>query len=254
MTNPTSVLVLPDIHYRAKRNGHDRRTLEAVKAYAGDHPWSHVIWLGDVMDHSAISHFAKGNLRSVDGESVMRDYEVANRDLDEFQEATPGAVHVVLEGNHDYRATRLVDEQPALSGIVETQHGLRIKERGWLWVPYWSKGTCYSLGKATFGHGRYGGQHHALKHAQRYGRNFYYGHLHDFQAHTVERDGDSRQFEAASLGCLCELQQEYLKGAPTKWQQGFGVFRFLPTGYFNRFEVRIFKHQFISPEGQVYRG
>lgn len=246
-------LVIPDLHVRAKAGGHDRRSIDAVIEYASQQRWSHVVFLGDVMDHNSISSHNKNNLRSVEGETVLRDYEAANGLLNDFQQATEGAIHVVIEGNHDYRADLVVDEQPTLEGLIEAKNGLRLAERGWLWVPYWSKGTVYNLGKASFGHGRYITQHHAHKHAQRYGRNFYYGHVHDVQEHTMERDGDSLQFEAASLGCLC-LPQEYMHGAPSKWQQAFGVFRFLPNGNFNRYTVRIFKSTFTSPEGDVYRG
>jgi|SRR5579859_421156 len=254
MSDVESVLVLPDIHYRRKAGGEDKRTLDAVKRYASHHRWSHVVWLGDVMDHNSISSHNKTNLRSVKDETLLRDYEHANADLDEFDQATRGAAKVLIEGNHDYRATRVIDEQPQLAGFIETENGLRLKQRGWTWVPYWSKGTTYSIGKATFGHGRYLNHHHAYKHALAYGRNFYYGHCHSVQEHTMERDGDSRQYEAASLGCLCQLQQDYMQGAPTKWQQALGVFRFLPNGFFNRYTVRIFNHRFVSPEGKLYRG
>lgn len=251
---PTNVLVLPDTHHRRKPGGEDRRSIDAVLKYASDQKWSHVIHLGDLVDHNSISSHNLGNLRSVAGESVIEDYEVANKFLDDLEQATPGATRVLIEGNHDYRAERLVDAQPQLKGLVETPIGLRLKQRGWLWVPFWTQGTTYDLGKASFGHGRYTNQFHAHKHATRYGRNFYYGHLHDIQSHTVEREGDDLKYEASSLGCLCEYRQHYLKGRPTRWQQAFSTFRFQPNGYFNRYTTAIFDHKFCSPEGKLYRG
>lgn len=251
---PENVLVIPDIHYRKKAHGHDRRSLDAVKVYARDHQWSHVVFLGDVMDHNSISHHNKTNLRSISGETLQRDYDVANADLDEFAQACSGASFVVIEGNHDWRPKALVNEKPQLEGKIETENGLRLAERGWLWVPYWSDGKTFDLGKASFGHGKYTNLHHAYKHATRYGRNFYYGHVHDVQEHTMERDGDSKQYEAASLGCLCDVNQEYMAGAPSKWQQAFGVFRFRSNGFFQRYTVRVFNHAFISPEDSEYSG
>jgi Calcineurin-like phosphoesterase len=253
-TKPTAALVIPDVHVRKKPGGHDRRSLDAVLKYASDQKWSHVVYVGDVMDHNSISSHNLGNLRSVSGETLMDDYEVANELLDDFALATPHAKKIFIEGNHEYRAERLVNAQPQLQGMVEAQYALNLAGRDTTWVPYWSKGTIFSLGKASFGHGRYTGEHHAAKHAHKYGRNFYYGHLHDMQSHTVERDGDDLKYEAASLGCLCEYQQSYLQGRPTRWQQGFGVCRFQPNGSFNMFAVRIFNHSFISPEGKLYKG
>ena len=43
-----------------------------------------------------------------------------------------------------------------------------------------------------------------------------------------------------------------MRGRPSKWQQGFGVFHFQPNGFFNFFQVRIFKHSFIAPEGGYF--
>ena len=252
--SPENVLVIPELHFRKKQGGEDRRSIDAVLKYASDQKFSHCVFLGDILDNNSISSHNKGLLKSVEGETILRDYEVANKSLDEFESATRGATKVVIEGNHDYRTAMLVNQQPQLEGLIETPNGLQLKRRGWLWVPYWSRGTIYSLGKASFIHGRYTNDLHSKKHALAYGRNIYYGHTHTFQNYTVEREGDNNKFEAASLGCLCEYQQEYLKGRPTKWQQGFCVFRFQPNGFFNRYEVRIFQHRFISPEGKLYRG
>ncbi len=254
LIKPVNCLIIPDVHYRAKKGGEDRRTLDAIKAYANDHRWSHVVWIGDVMDHNSISHHNAGKMKSVEGETLFKDYAVANKDLDEFEQATPGAEKWIIEGNHDFRATAYVDFHPQLEGLVEAENGLKIAERTWNWVPYWSTGKVLDLGKASFGHGRYTNKYHAEKHATRYGRNFYYGHLHDVQSFTVERDGDNLKYEAASLGCVCNYDQSYLKGAATKWQQAITTFMFQPNGYFNRYTSSIFNHSFISPFGKTYKG
>lgn len=245
---------MPDIHARKKPGGEDRRTLDAVKKFASDQKFDEVVFLGDVIDHSSISSHNIGNLRAISGETVFKDYEHTNKMLDEIDQATRGAKKIVIQGNHEYRADRLINAQPQLAGLIESNIGMKLKERGWRWVPYWTTGKTYDIGRASFGHGKYVGQHHAYKHAVRYGRNFYYGHLHDMQSHTVERDGDDLKYEAASLGCLCEYRQSYLEGAPTRWQQAITTFRFLPNGAYNAFPIRIFNHRFVSPEGKVYKG
>ena len=121
-------------------------------------------------------------------------------------------------------------------------------------MPYWSKGKLLKIGNAYFGHGRFVNKYHAAKHADHYGINFYYGHTHDMQSFPRVQHGNDKTLEAASLGCLCRYDQTYIKGAPTNWMQGFGVFHVFPDGYYNMFFVRIFKHRFVSPEGGVYCG
>jgi len=254
LIKPENVLVLPDIHFKAKPGGEDKRSLDAVLAYASDHRWSHVIFLGDIMDHNSISSHNKGNLKNVEGETLFKDYSVANRWLDQLEAATPGAAKYLIEGNHDYRGKLLAEFQPTLTGLVECENGLRVADRGWNWVPYWTNGDVLDLGRASFGHGRYTNKYHAEKHATRYGRNFYYGHLHDVQSYTVEREGDDLKYEGASLGCLCAYRQFWLKGRATKWQQAISTFRFQPNGMFNRYTSALFNHRFTCPNGKLYKG
>jgi len=229
--------------------------LDAVFNYASHHKWDAVVLAGDLVDNNSISSHNAGNLRAIDGETILKDYEHIQKNImDPLEQATPGAQKILLEGNHEYRAERLVSAQPQLAGLVEAQYGLGLERRGWLWVPYWTTGKTWDNGKASFGHGRYTNLHHAYKHALAYGRNFYYGHLHDIQEHTVERDGDDSKFEAASLGCLCEYRQFYMQGRPSRWQQAFSIFRFQKNGHFNRYTVRIFDHKFLDPEDKLYKG
>lgn len=249
-------LVIPDTHVRKKAGGEDKRSIDLMLNYAAKYgPWKGVIHLGDLMDHNTVNSHEAGNIRATAGETLLEDYEVGGRLLDTVKRTTGAQHYYLIEGNHDYRPERMIDQYPQLAGLgLETKIGLDLARRNWEWVPFWTSGSLLHVGKASFGHGRYTGDHHAKQHAVRHGRNFYYGHLHDFQAHTMEREGDDDKYEAASLGCLCEYRQYYLKGRPTRWQQGFSVFRFQKDGHFNRYEVRIFKHKFICPEGEVFKG
>jgi predicted phosphodiesterase len=250
------VLVLPDIHFRRKAGGEDRRSLAAVKRYASDHAWDQVVLLGDVMDHASISHHNKAKLRTVSGESLFRDYEHANKGLDELAQAWSAlkAPRVtVIEGNHDFRPEVLIEAQPQLEGLVETPSCLRLAERGWHWSPFWSRGTVLRIGKAAFIHGVYVTDHHAKQHVQRYGESVFYGHCHDVQQYSLVHAGTDSTLVGQSLGTLSELEQDYMQGKPNRWQQAFGVFHFRPNGNYNYYVVRIFDHRFTSPEGKLYR-
>lgn len=246
------VLVFPDIHFRKKAGGEDRRTLAAVKHYAADNTWDEVVFLGDVMEHSSISRHNERNLRAVSGETLLRDYEHANKALDEIDQATPGAKKVIIEGNHDWRPEAVVNFQPQLQGLVETKNGLRLDERGWEWVPYWSEGTVYRVGKAGLIHGRYVCDHHAKMHVSRYGMSVFYGHVHDVQAYSLVHEGNDSTLVGQSLGCLCDYDQTYLQGNPTRWQQAIGEFWVSRNGNFNYNVHRIFDHRFVV-NGKVYK-
>ena len=248
------VLVLPDLHIRAKAGGEDKRSLAAVESYMADHKWDKVIQLGDFMDFNCVSSHNLNNLRAVEGETIFDDYQVANDYLDRWMKLTGKAEWVILEGNHDYRIERYIDAKPEMKGLAEVAKNLKFKDRGVKWVRYWSQGTTYRLGKAMFIHGCYTGELHAKKHVAAYQKNVFYGHNHDIQAHSLTRQGENDTIMGMSLGTLCEYQQSYLRGTPSRWQQCFAEFHFKPSGVFNFYVPMIFNHAFTGPNGKEYKG
>lgn len=246
------VIVLPDHQIPF----HDERTLAAVERYMADHTWDEYINLGDFMDFNVISHFNKGASRKVENQRILDDYNHANEILDRHQKIIKAknkkARFTLLEGNHDFRMERYLDENPAAQGMLEVSVGLRLKERGFKYIRCYKEGAVYNIGNAYFHHGLYTNEHHAKKHVDRYGVNLFYGHTHDVQSHSKVILGKDKTLVGQSLGCLCRYDQSYIKGNPTNWQQAFGVFYFLPDGYFDYYVVRIFRHRFVSPEGKTY--
>ncbi|MHC4621321.1 MAG: hypothetical protein ACYTEQ_26560, partial [Planctomycetota bacterium] len=105
---------------------------------------------------------------------------------------------------------------------MEPWHMLHLDERGIKWVRSWSKSELYKIGKAIFHHGPYSNMHHAKKTALNYGEPTFYGHTHDIQAFSEIQHGNNKTIMAQSLGCLCEYEQPYIRGRPTRWQQAFG--------------------------------
>ena len=247
-------IVLPDIHVPVE----DRASMRAVEAYMADHTWDGWIQLGDLIDFNEISRFEDGNRRLNKTGAIVRSYNAAGELLDRhakiLRKRNPGARMVLLEGNHEYRVTDYLAKNPEGAGMLEVPQALRLKERGVEWVPYWSKGTLFRLGKAYFAHGRYTGGNHAKKHLDTYGVNLTYGHLHSVQTYSKRTWGKNETKEATCIGTLCRYDQAYLKGNPTDWQQALAVFHVFPDGFYQRFIVRIFKNRFVSPEGKVYEG
>ncbi len=244
------VIVLPDIHAPYE----DKLSLAAVEKLMADLRIDQYIQLGDFMDFDCISSHNKNNLRAVEGKRLMKDYESAAKILDRHQaiirKNNRDAEFVIIEGNHDQRIERYIDANPALEGMVEVPTALEFGRRKIKWVPFWSKGSIHTVGKANFIHGKYGGEHHAKKHVSKYGCNIFYGHIHDVQTYSAELLGMDNTLVGQSLGCLC-LSPQWMQGSPDKWQQAFAIFEFLPDGHFTYNVVRIFKHRFIY-NGKVY--
>jgi len=254
MSQPYRLIVLPDMQVPFE----DKRTLKAVEQYMGEHKFDEYLNLGDFMDFNCISSFNKGQLRKIEGQTVAEDYIHGNKILDRHQalirKNNPDAKFTLLEGNHEFRVERYIDENPQVRGSVEVEVGLKLKERGFKWVRCYQKGQVYTVGNAVFHHGKYTNLYHATKMVQNYGTNIFYGHTHDVQSFSKVLYGKDKTIVGQSLGCLCEYEQSYIQGNPTNWQQAFAVFYFTDDGFFDYYVVRIFKHRFISPEGVVYQG
>jgi len=228
----------------------DKKSLAAVEKLMKE-PWDEIIQIGDFMDFDCISSHNKNNLRAIQGKTIFQDYAYANTILDRWQKITRAKI-TIIEGNHEDRVNRYIDANPQLEGIVEVPVGLRLKERGINWVPFWQDNRkTYTIGKATFIHGNKTTNFHTKAMAQMYGRNIFYGHTHDVQSFSVQTAGDDNTYVGQSLGCLVKYGYGYMRGKPSKWQQAVAAFHFFEDGNFTYEVIRIFKHRFYF-NGKTY--
>jgi len=233
----------------------DPKSLSAVEAYMSDHKWDGYINLGDFLDLNELSSYNEGFPGRIEhglGHSIKRANAILDRHCAIIRKRNPHARIVFLEGNHEYRAVAYRDKHTEQRDFLIIPELLKMKERGIEWVPSWSKGEIFTVGKAHFVHGLTTSKYHAAVMAAHYGVSIYYGHTHDVMEHPIVFKGHNDTIVGKSLGCLCSYDQSYLKGAPTKWQQAFATFNFFPDGYYTEHTTRIFKHRFVSPEGKVY--
>lgn len=247
------VLVLGDVHIPY----HDVLALRAVENYMRDNTFDECIYLGDILDFHELSQYSQDEPEVI-SKKIKDTYRMGNEFLDIQTEILRGnnkkCKMVFIEGNHEYRVQRFLDREPRLRGFIEVDEQLWLKERGIEWIPSWSTAQVYKKGKANFLHGIYTNKYHANKMVSIYGEPVYYGHVHSIQSYSHVTRANDKLLEGKSLGCLCLLEQSYLRGNPTNWAQSFSVFHFLPSGYFNETTVRIFDGKFVSPDGRVYNG
>ncbi len=210
------------------------------------------------MDFDMISSFNNNKPRLKQNRILDIDYTLTNKILDRHQaiirSRNKNAKFFLLEGNHEERIERLLDVFPEFQGKLEVEKCLRLKERNIKWVRAWSKGELYRIGKATFTHGLYTNTYHAKKMVDAFGQSIFYGHTHDIMEIPRTHKGRSDLIVGQSIGCLCEYDQSYMKGKPSNWQQGFMVLHKFPNGNYTYYIVRIIDHQFIGPDGVLYKG
>ena len=247
-------IVLPD----PQIPHHDKRSFAAVEKYIAAHKWDGWLCLGDFLDFNEISTHSEGKRGAVT-ERVDKTFaagrKLLKRHVRLIRDKNPGARMVLLEGNHDYRAVDYTERHHEVGNTTfDVPTNLHLKELGVEWVPSWSKGKVFKLGKAHFIHGLLTSKYHAALMAARYGVCIYYGHTHDIMEFPIVMRGENKTIVGKSLGCLCKYDQAYLKGAPTNWQQGVSTFFIRPNGYYSEYTSRIFNHSFVGPDGVTYSG
>lgn len=244
-------VIIPDMQVPYE----DKRSLVAVENYIAAHRWDGYLNLGDFLDFNELSSFVEGRPGAV-RESVAGTFAAGHTILDRHgrlvRRKNENARLVLLEGNHDYRATAYAEKYPALKEHLSVPKNLRLKERGVEWVPSWSKGKLFKLGNAYFTHGLLTGKYAAARMVDHFGVCIYAGHTHDVSFHSKVRHGDDKTLEGGSLGCLCRYDQQYLKGSPTAWQQAVTTMFVQPNGNYNLYVSRIFNHRFTGPDGILY--
>jgi hypothetical protein len=248
-------IILPDVH-ASVAGDHDEDSLATVETFMRSKWFDGYLNLGDLCDFGIISSHNAGKLREVEGGRIMNEFNVANEILSRHESIirtnNPNAEMVLLEGNHDYRIERYMDAHPELSGMLEMDKVLRLKERGIRWIKSWSQGQVFKLGRCWFHHGIFANDHHAKKMAQRFNHSILYGHTHDLQMYTSHAYRPTDVMIAASLGCLCRIPQRYLRGAPTRWSQAVTLFTFDKVSGAFQFDVlRLHDHKMIA-DGKVW--
>lgn len=242
-------IVLPDMQVPY----HDEKAVSVVEDFMSDHNWDFYINIGDFLDLDQISHYNDRKPRILEGKRLEQDFELGDQILQRHRDIVGDNCEMYyLEGNHEDRINRYLDANPIHEGSMEIPNRLNLDEKNIHWMKFWDKEEIVEIGEATFIHGRYCNKYHAKKHVQRYMKNVFTGHTHDIDCFSMESEGSDGTYVGQSLGCLCEYEQQYKRGEPDSWQQGFGIFYFFPDGTFTYYVPRIFDYRFVAPNGEVY--
>ena len=225
MPTPERFVALFDLHWGYERKGghkvttHDPHALSCALQFMEDFKPHHTILGGDMLDCRAISHHTKGKAGQVEGLRLLGDAVELREALIEPVERLTKDRLVYHYGNHEDWLLDLIDEVPALEGVVEPEALLKLSKR-WEIIP---TGGVSKLGKLAFIHGDTvkGGQHPAQAAVTNYERNIRFGHFHTFQVATKTTPVDANGHTGIAVPCLCRNGQRYGGGAPNKWMQGF---------------------------------
>ncbi len=249
----TKFVALYDAHWGWERkNGHkvplhDIKAINSALDFIRDFKPDVVILGGDILDCGVISHHNKGKPGHTEGLRLLADCQEARSAIIEPLEASAakGARFVYHKGNHEAWLDQLVEEVPALEGIIDVRALLKLGKK-WEVIP---QGEASTLGKLTFIHGDQlsGGEHVAKNAVTMYERNVRFGHYHTTQSFTKTSPFDYKQAKTGvAVPCLCTKFPAYGKGKPNRWAQGF-LFGYVDekSGMFNDYVVNVVNGRFM---------
>lgn len=250
-------LALWDTHWGSERRGghkvplHDARAVSVALKFAKDFKPDHVILGGDILDCGSVSHHNHGKPGATEGLRLLEDAKELRKAVISPLEALKPSTLTYLIGNHETWLDDLVDQIPALEGIVDVRSILGLGSK-WKVIP---QGEAHRLGKAVFVHGDQikGGIHSAKYAVEAFQRNIFFGHFHTHQVYTRVSSLDMNGHTGTAVPCLCRKNPLYGGGSPNRWMQGF-LFGYVDSDKtFNSYVSIIIDGKAII-NGKTYKG
>jgi len=240
-------LFLPDAHIPH----HNKNICKALLKLMNDVKFDKFIIVGDFMDLGCISHWNKNRHKTLEMKRLKSDYIIGNSLLDEFDKRLPkNCDKHFLEGNHELWATQLLEEMPALEGLIEPEHMLKLKERQYKFHKY---NELVKFGRLYVTHGIYVGKYPIVKHLNELKVNILFAHTHTLGMKLSSSPAREIAFAGYNIGAICDLAPDYMKSKPNAWTHGFAVGYFYENGYFDIQIIRIVDEKFVF-NNQVYNG
>lgn len=221
-----------------------------MATFAADLKPSVLILGGDALDCAPINPHDGDRKRRQEGLRLLKDMEGCKRDvIERFGAVADRKIYML--GNHEAWIDKLIDETPALEGLI----GIR----NHVITPEWElieQGGSVNLGKLHFIHGDQipsPGMYPARKAVESYEKNIRFGHFHRAQLFSKISALDSEVKTGMSVPALCRRNPLYLRNKPNQWSLGFLWGYVEKDGSFNDYLTFITNERF-SANGRTYKG
>lgn len=125
----SKILFIPDSHIPYHNKKAFKLLLKAAKSFKPDI----VVILGDFCDFYSVSRFSKDPKRKL---NLKWEIEEVNKELNNL-DSLGATKKIFISGNHEFRLERFIfDKAPELDGLFNIESCFKLKERGWVYVPY----------------------------------------------------------------------------------------------------------------------
>lgn len=221
------VCVIPDVHVDPRLSN---ERLKWIGRWVAHSEPDAVIQLGDFATLDSLStHHDRGSLTARLTPNFAQDVDAVRDAIGLYKEGMQGfspKIHIMTEGNHEYRAKRYEELNPHLGGSVTINLVNAIAEGGFRIAPY---GEFVFIGGVGFIHhavngaGRaYGGKTAPQRIAADSNFSVVCGHYHHRYSADVPKIGPNQHTKCISAGCALPFGyiEPYAKHSTTGWWHG----------------------------------
>lgn len=246
MTHPR-VLVVGDAHVDPDQlKGNKLRRFTWLGRLIEQEKPSHVVFIGDFVTMTALSHWDKDKRRKIESKRFQLDMDAGNKALDlMFNEISPSVLKniefIYVEGNHEDWQEKYFDYDPSFEGAVDYKTSLDLAGRGFKFIPYKSS---YKLRGVSFTHTPIGAngkspatKYPAQKGLELYDRSVVFGHTHKLAIACEHKHDAPSLNQSLNVGCFFEHIDEYAQGSTTHYWRGLVL---LDLYDHNRFDIQTF--------------
>jgi predicted phosphodiesterase len=210
----------------------DEAAEAALMEYVAQTQPDQLIQIGDFIDLYSLATFRKGVSPS-ERMYLREEVKVGKAKLREWGDLVPKARKVLIEGNHEGRLARyLEDNGPELfdlSDNLSVPALLGTEEAGWEYIGPYGEGLWVGQpGGLWATHGELvrkwsGVTAHA--HVEKYGHSVIHGHTHRLGSFYQTRQGANGPVSIGGfeVGCLCSFTKTPRASSIVDWQHGFAV-------------------------------
>jgi len=221
-----TTLVIGDAHVdpkqvRAKR-GLDR--FKWAHEYILDTRPCRVVIIGDWYTLDSVSSHNNGKFLTKEGQRYLHDLYSGDEAL-RILDVPKNTELVFVEGNHEERARRFIEQVPELEGeITLPEDHVRALYPDVKWIPYKEfythKGVSFTHVPFNEGGKPVGGKTATARALELCDTSVVFGHTHKLDIACVHRHGGSHLVQAVNVGCFFEHVDDYARGTVTSYWRG----------------------------------
>ena len=241
------IITLPDIHDPYQID------LKPVLDFCDDWGANIIQFLGDTTSAESCNHWKIKKHYKRDVISVDTDFKNLEKNvIKPFWQISGNTTKLIYHtGNHEDWFIRTMKSDDKAAGLYDIKNRINCKKYKMTIIP---ENKPVNFGHLWYTHGIYAGKYHARQTLEYFRKCVVYGHTHDIQEHMIHSPIDeAEKLFAKSIGCLCNLNPDYLKEKPNKWVNAFHIAYIRDDGTFNEYTIVITNGRFTAPNGRVYK-